>query len=129
MKLNCAALAAAFSLASAPALAAGACPDPGPPPPASQFPDRPAMPAGVHADEVYQCRPAGAHAKPAGNCEMAPLGPYLKALDAWDAKARVFQPQVKAWQASVNKYAACVEAAVAPFGPFIFDGQKWVTAP
>lgn len=128
-KLACGALAAAFALAAGPAMAAGSCPDPGPPPAAGQFPDRPAMPPGVHADQVYQCRPAGPHAKPGGNCDLPPLGPYLKALDAWDAKARAFQPEVKAWQANVDKYAACVEAAVAPFGPFVFDGQRWITAP
>jgi len=112
MKLSCAALATAFALTAAPALAAISCPEPGSPPPGKDFPARPALPAGVSAEIVHECTPTGLHTALPIECSRAPGSTYLKALGDWTAQATLFQTQTQNWRTSAERYAACVEAAL-----------------
>ncbi len=112
MKLSCAALATAFALAAAPALAAISCQEPGAPPPGKDFPARPVLPPGVSPEIVHECTPAGLHTALPLECGRPPASTYLKALDTWTAQATLFHTQTQNWRIGADRYAACVEAAL-----------------
>ncbi len=110
LKLRRLALAAAFALAAAPALAATSCPLPPGPPQMGPVPAMPALPSGVTEAMVVPCEPGAARSTASlpAQCHQAPIVGYLALLQARHTKITEFRTAVANWRTQADAYDACV---------------------
>lgn len=110
MKLKHIALAAAFALSAAPALAATNCELPPGAPQAGPVPAMPAMPSGVTEAMVLNCEPSPGQSAASlpPQCREGPLGGYMAMLLARHTKIDDLRAAVANWRTQADAYAACV---------------------